>query len=115
MIILSFQYIFEEVIESSLDFKFKFIVPSVEKNKPLLFKEKQDIIQLLWTILPARPKTKDRRTVLIRKVLSLKLSTWPKAWPRKLISTYLTRYPNPINSTIEKCVLIISPLLFIAL
>ena len=32
MIILSFQYNFEEVIESSLDFKFKFIVPSVEKQ-----------------------------------------------------------------------------------
>ena len=32
MIILSFQYNFEEVIVSSLDFKFKFIVLSVEKQ-----------------------------------------------------------------------------------
>ena len=32
MIISSFQYYFEEVIESSLDFKFKFVVPSVKKQ-----------------------------------------------------------------------------------
>jgi len=31
MIISSFQFNFEEVIESSLDFKFKFNVPSMEK------------------------------------------------------------------------------------
>ena len=42
MIILSFQYIFEEVIESSLDFKFKFIVPSVEKTN-LFFLKKNKI------------------------------------------------------------------------
>ena len=32
MIISSFQYNFEEVIESSLDDKLNFIVPSVEKQ-----------------------------------------------------------------------------------
>ena len=38
-------------------------------------KEKRDL-QLLRTILTASPKAKDRRTVLIWKILSLKLSTW---------------------------------------
>lgn len=43
----------------------------------------------------------------------LEASTWRKALTRKLISSYLS-YPNPINSTVEECVLI-SPLLFLAL
>ena len=54
MIMSSFQYNLEDVIESSL--KFKFNVLAIDK-------------------LTSSPKTKGRRTVLTQKTLSLKLST----------------------------------------
>ena len=109
MIISSFQFNFEEVIESRLGFKFN--VLSMEKLTST-FKRKT---RYSASLDDSSRSTDDKRqkAVLTRKMLSLKLSTWQKALQRKLISSYLS-YPNPINSTIEKCVFI-SPLLFLAL
>ena len=48
------------------------------------------------------------------RMLSLKLSTWRKAFSAE-VDLFLSKLSKPIISTVEKCILIISPLLFLAL
>ena len=71
MIISSFQCNLEEVIESSL--KFKFHVLAIGK---LTSTVKRNARYSTSSIFPTTPKTKGRRTVLTQNTLSLKLSTW---------------------------------------
>ena len=88
MIISSFQYILEEVIESSL--KFKFNVLAIDKLTSTIKR------YLTSSIFPTTSKTKGRRTVLTQNMLSLKLSTWLRA----KVDLILSKPSNPINSTI---------------
>ena len=73
MIILCFQYNLEEVIESSL--KFKFNVSAIDKLTSTVKRKAR--YSTSAAIFPTSAKTKGRRTVLTQKMLSLKLSTWP--------------------------------------
>ena len=71
MILTSFQYNLEEVIQSSL--KLKFNIPSMEK---LTSAVKRKTRSLFFPGDSSRsPEDKDRSIVLIQKILSLTLST----------------------------------------
>ena len=73
MIMTSFQYNFDEVIESSL--KFKFNLSPIDRLSSTVRRKAR--YSTSSAIFPISPKTKSRRTVLTQKMLSLKLSTWP--------------------------------------
>ena len=71
MILTSFQYNLEEVIQSSL--KLKFNIPSMEK---LTSAVKRKTRSIFFSGDSSRsPEDKDRSIVLIQKILSLMLST----------------------------------------
>ena len=73
MIMSSLQYNIEEVIDSSL--KFKFNVSVIDKLTSTVKRKAR--YSASSAIFPTSPKTKGRGTVLTQKMPSLKLSTWP--------------------------------------